>query len=1835
MKKNVIIFSLLFLATMLLPSCFRSSENTAFYMDSNAMEESFFGVVESFSTGIITENEPLKVRFCSGVTMKKQMGEDLPTSTFTIEPKIKGKPFWIDSQTIGFQFDNVPDKQKMYRVTFDLSVFIETPKELKPLQFSFMIRKQNFEVTETAYVCKDMNTCSYELLLTFANTVDPKVVEEMIDKQTANDYQCEAKAVSSNQVKLVISNILRKKSTYNIDVKLKGDVLNVDKDIKKELIIPASSDFCVMDYSLNTTEKLIQLRFSNPLNSRQNFTGFINFSNEIPYKTDVDGNCLMIYCENSDLIKSNFDVVFLNGIKDENDRTLNSDYLIKDIVFNDLLPKVKWSEDGVIVPDAENTTVYFDAICLKSVTLRVIKIYDNNVLSFLQENDFEETYNVKRVGRLEKKIKLQLDNPNYNEWKTFPIKLSDYVEVKNGSMYQLSIDFDVQDYPFACEGEIEVAETNNEQSYWDGDSYDYRTYYYGDDWWEHENDPCYPSYYNYVEIKKNIFVSNLAITAKTAHEGVVDVFVRKISDAQSVKNCSVQLLDYQMQHVGEAVTDKEGFCKIAYTNKPYFIVAQSDDAGKSYLKLTNNQALSLSKFDVSGTSIANNINGFIYSNRNVWRPGDVLNINFMLADKLNQLPDNIPIIMELYDANGRLYQKLANNAPKGKIYAFEVKTNPSDATGIWAVEMKVGNQKFTKNLRVETVKPNRLKIDFKLPEQVSLLNNPEVKLSAQWLNGLKASNLSATIDVDLKIGTTKFKNFSQYSFSNISSDFYGTSTSLFSSKLDADGSKMVSFKSLKDLSAPGFLNAIFTTKVFEQSGDFSITSHQAIISPFQRYVGVAFPKTTSKYGSYYFTGEDWNFDVIVVNENETLPQTEVYLDCNVYKLDYYWWWDNDNNELGKYARGTYRKPVYSTSIKCRDGKGSFRLKFSDNEWGSYLIVIEDPTFGHIFSKVVNFDTPYYSYRTTGVGDAPALISLKSDKTAYKVGEKMHISFPANKNAKALITVESASNIIQTMVLESLSEDAVVNITATKEMVPNVYVYVSMIQPYNNENGLPLRMYGVIPITIEDENALLNPNISLPTTTESNKEVTIKVSENNGKEMFYTLALVDEGILGLTNYKTPDPYRHFFSKQALNIRTWDNYHQIIDAFTGELNSVYAVGGDLSIVNQESMLSERFSAVAMMLGPFKLEKGKTASHTLKIPEYIGSLRAMVVATDGKGAYGSSQKNMTVKDQIMIIPTAPRIISPKDKFFIPLQILAPDLKNKEVVINISTENLTLLKQQKITTKINDDGEATVELEVAVPETTGAAKIEITATSGTITAKTEINMPIRTPYAVSHQMITEEIAPKSTKEMNMNVAGMNGTLSGNLMVNTAIPINLFHRLNTLIDYPHGCLEQTVSKAFPQLYLDNLVGLEENTKSEMKQNIETVIITLKAHLRSDYSMTNWIGGSYVTPWTELYAAHFLIEAKAKGYNVENEMVKNIIKYQEAKAKAWRYNSDYPSDETIQAYRLFVLSLNNTAEVGAMNRFKSLTFKYPLTKALLASSYALVGKKKIAEEILPVIDVTSESMESDWFTSYGSKTRDLAMMTYAKMLTDGNSDYVKQYIDQICKVLGSNQYMSTQTTAFSLFVLGKYADMNGYKNAPISVITHINGKEKAINTNLSSGTYSFVPKIGNNTISVTNNTAAPIFTSVYTKSTVPEYETVEKGNGYKMSVQYFDKAGNLIDPKVLKRNTDFYVEIVVENPNPYKITDNALSYLIPSGWEIINDRLFSEKTSYSSQYNFMDLRDDRVYFYFDLSPNDKKHFKISLNATYSGSFTIPSVHCEDMYNNEIYYIIPAKAVEVQ
>ena len=911
------------------------------------------------------------------------------------------------------------------------------------------------------------------------------------------------------------------------------------------------------------------------------------------------------------------------------------------------------------------------------------------------------------------------------------------------------------------------------------------------------------------------------------------------------------------------------------------------------------------------------------------------------------------------------------------------------------------------------------------------------------------------------------------------------------------------------------------------------------------------------------------------------------------------------------------------------GTTSVTFNIPDDKWGSYLFVVNDRQGGNMFAKVISFDWGYG--HSSSASGAPAQLSMKTTADSYQVGDKIVVTFPANDKAKALVTVEANDRVLQTQLVEKLGNEGKVEITATEEMIPNVYVYVALLQPHDANNDMPIRLYGVVPVKVENKKLQLQPNIQVPETANTKRQLDVKVSESAGQAMTYTLAIVDEGILGLTNFSTPNPYGYFNSKQALSVRTWDNYASIVDAFSGELGSVYAIGGD-GILNQEITLDKRFKAYAVTMGPFELKAGQTNTHSFEVPQCSGALRFMVVAKGNGKAFGSAEKKMTVVDPITLYPSAPRVVAPGDELNLKVQVQAPTMKNKSLSLKFENRNLDPLGNLPATVQIDGNGEGLIAVRMKVAKTKGNAELKVTAMGEGYTAESSTVMPIRMPYAERRSTITKEIEARQTVSIPFNLEGMTGTQQGNITVSSLLPVDLFGRIDYLMDYPHGCLEQVTSKAFPQLYLNYFIQLDDTEKAQIRNHVESAITSLKSYQKSDNSMTNWVGGTYCDPWTEIYALHFLVEASKQGYNVPQYFIDGLLGYQANRAKQWKNNPDYKQGETIQAYRLFVLALADKAEMGAMNRFKEIEMNYDLTKALAAGAFALTGKTSIAQGLLPVME--EGKMMSDYYTSFGSRTRDLAFYAYVQMLCDVDQATVQNNINTVCRMISGDRWMDTQSTAFALFVLGKYAEKMNVANSSLSATIKVDNEERTLNTNMASVGCSFVPKLGSNKVEVKNNTDQKIVANLFTKTSVAEYDMNEAGNLVKMSVNYYDKSGAPVNLTNLTAGTDLKVQMVVSNPSEYQVTELALSYYLPSGWELVNERVNDEMTG-NEGAKHIDLRDDRAYFYFDLMPGQKKTFTLKANATYEGNYMIPAVRCEDMYNAEIFYQIPARGCVVK
>lgn len=529
--------------------------------------------------------------------------------------------------------------------------------------------------------------------------------------------------------------------------------------------------------------------------------------------------------------------------------------------------------------------------------------------------------------------------------------------------------------------------------------------------------------------------------------------------------------------------------------------------------------------------------------------------------------------------------------------------------------------------------------------------------------------------------------------------------------------------------------------------------------------------------------------------------------------------------------------------------------------------------------------------------------------------------------------------------------------------------------------------------------------------------TVKVKEKKGKKMTYTLAVVDEGLLDLTRFQTPDPWQHFYSREALGVKTWDLFDWVIGAYGAKVENLLTIGGDGSLKpgNDQTI---RFKPMVKFIGPFELPAGKEASHKISMPNYIGSVRTMVIAGQD-GAYGNAEKTTPVKKPLMVLATLPRVLGPSEKVSLPVTIFAMDDAVKNVTVSVKTNKmLKVIGGSSKTLNFKTQGDQVINFDLDVAETIGKATVQIIATSGKEKSTYEIELDVRNPNLPVTKIEETVIEAGNSWSHDMPLHGMNGTNSAKIEVSTIPPINLEKRLNYLIRYPHGCIEQTTSSVFPQLYLSDIMEIDSELKVRIQNNITAAINKIQKHQLSDGGFAYWMGSNSSNDWGSSYAGHFLLEAEKKGYALPYGMKKKWINYQRDQAQKWNNtNSYYYNSDLVQAYRLYTLCLASSPELSVMNRLRESNDLSVQAAWRLAAAYQAIGKNEVAKLISNRATKVEPYRELSY--TYGSSTRDQAMIIETLVLM-GEKTKAASLVKDLSEELSSNRWMSTQTTAYAL-----------------------------------------------------------------------------------------------------------------------------------------------------------------------------------------------------------------------
>lgn len=1805
--------------------------------------------VEAFTSGSISRSAPVYLIFGQEVDSLRRTPE-LLKKNISIKPAVSGSWMFEDARTVVFRPAGEFSRGTKYTVTADIAGFFDAEGKDRRFTFDFETRPLALRADPAQISANAGDDEKYDILINLSTPdgESPETVESLIELSENLPVQWTHTADGTTH-SLLLTGVSAGKESRNISVSVGANRSGVQREELLSVYVPAVTEFAVYDATYTAIpEKYVEVTFTKPLDETQNMHGLAYIEGNGSETVTVEGNKLRLYPDNTRV--GDVSVVLSRNIRSNRGKTLDED-VTRVIEISSEVPSIRFTGEGVIIPQGVELAVPFQAVWLRGVTVSVIRIYENNAGQFLQLNDLDGGDDLMKVGRLvaHKTVWLDENGADLSAWKTYSVDLKKLIEPEPGAIYRIELDMrqDLSAYP--CDGAVQKSKEQiaaedevafrsrlsryDESGYYYYDSYDYdwNRYNYRD-----RENPCTYTFYVNKKVARNVLATNLGLIVKTGQAGDITAMVHNLLTTMPEAGVTIEALNYQGQTVASSITDADGVARLdAGGAVPYYVKA-SQGKQRTYMRVDRGRELSTSSFDVSGQSVSRGIKGFIYGDRGVWRPGDVMYLGFMLNDRTHSLPPNVPVVMELYNPLGQLYlRKVQTNGEMG-LYSFEMPTEPDALTGAWRVDVQVGGVTFTRRVRIETIKPNRLKIDIGFGDR-KVLSGKETEVAemhVEWLQGAVARSMKYEVDATVQSVKTAFDGFAGFTFDDRSKSFDSREFRVADGTTDENGNAQAGMNITVGESAPGMLAATLVTRVYEESGDFSIDGFSIPVSPYERYVGVRSPQESE---AQLNTGRAHRFEAAMVDyTGKPLSGRDVKVE--LFKVEWYWWWDSYNSNLAGYMSRSHLEPVRIETLKTGpDGKAAFDVTMTDEQWGTYFVRVRDTAGRHSAGTMAYFDWPNSWRRDSEGSDAATKLTFRTDKDTYAPGETMAVTLPSSEESRAIVSIENGSRVLHLGSHECRAGETTVRIPVTDEMQPNVYVDVTLLQPHGiTRNDVPIRMYGIVPVTVTSPGSHLAPQLRVPAEIRPEAKYEVTVSERDGRPMAYTLAIVDEGLLDLTRFGTPDPWGAFNAREALGVSTYDMYNYVLGAYGGRIEQMFSIGGgDEGEAGRKNTVN-RFKPVVRFDGPFVLKKGERRRHSYTMPNYNGRVRVMVVAGDG-AAYGNAEQSMMVRKPVMLLGTLPRVIGTGEEMDVPATVFATEDGVGNVTVSIEcSAGMEVVGEKTKTLDFGAMGDKTTVFRVRTGKTAGAGKVTLTAMGKGDASVYETDIEIRSvrrPQVKVTAAIVE--AGKSWNE-NVPLPGADGTNGVTLEVSNIPPVNLTSRLGYLLGFPHGCIEQITSKSFPQLYLEQFASLTAKQKQDAAEAVKETIRRYKSYQTAEGAFGYWPGATSTNSWGTVYAMHFMSEAEAKGYLVPDALKRGVLNNLKLVARNWksvpRTNYYSRSEQITQAYRLYVLALARSAETGAMNRLREEKDLSATARWMLAAAYAQSGRPDVAAQITSATIPMNDNYNAEYDLTYGSPVRDKAVKLMALTMLDRAQEAADLCRD-ISQELSSEAWMSTQSTAYALMALSRYVGRYSVgDNMRFSY--DVAGKDGDINSekHIWTGAVAEKARAGSIAAGFVNSGKSTLFVRVITEGTPDQGNEEAYANNVAIDVAYRDGSGRVYDVPTLSKGDNLTAVVTVRNPTPKAMRNLVLTQIFPAGWEILSTRFMndseavatvgSESAEPAVGISYQDIRDDRVYTYIDYLPAGQSvTVRLNLAAIYGGSFYLPPVWCEAMYDN--------------
>ena len=1325
-----------------------------------------------------------------------------------------------------------------------------------------------------------------------------------------------------------------------------------------------------------------------------------------------------------------------------------------------------------------------------------------------------------------------------------------------------------------------------------------------------------------------LVISDLGLSTFQGADGL-HVFVRSLADTSPLADVHFTLISRNNSELGTARSDAEGHALF----DPGLL--RGKDGAEPALLLASapaNQAvdynfldLSRPPFDLSDRGVAGRaapgpLDAYLYSERGVYRPGETVELMVLLRDQRGfAINRSLPLTLSLIRPDQVEADRYTLSQDLSGGYYARLPIPSNARTGSWRVKAYADPSQDPVGeleLLVEDFVPQQLKLV--LNADSSLLRPSQtatVDLQGDYLYGAPAANLKAAAELILRQDSQPFPEYPDFQFGRVEETFESQRFSLDAPATDAAGSAQltVRLEEKPDTSRP--LQVQLRASLFEPGGR---PVNQVLNFPYR--VQPLALGIKAEFDGDLALGQEAVFQLIALNDQGQLQVAEnVNVELVRENYEYYWYYADN--------RWDYRLIVRDSTPLTRQtltipSSGSIPFRYSGLDWGAYRLDVSDPSTG--VSSSLRFNVGWYA--APSENDAPDKLRITLDKPEYQVGETAQIRIEAPFAGRVLLTVAS-EHLWQAQHLDLPAEGLTVPLPVSADWTSGVYLTATAFRPTENNSSQrgPGRAVGVTWLGLDRAPRTLNLTLDVPSEVRPRQTVELPMSVSGlipGQPAYVTLAAVDEGILQLTDFKSPDPLDYFLGKRRLGVELLDLYGKLIVA-GGERGALRSGAGD-EPRNLEIGAVKSTRTVALFSGPVAVDNDGFVRIPLDLPDFNGQLRLMAVAWDAE-RFGQAEQTLLVRDPLVTQLYLPRFLAPRDSAIISLNIQSLSAVTGDYQLRLSAEGAVSLEDQRtLTFRVNDPNQSTSEqhqfrlksLEPGV----GRVTLEVDGPDGfSLLRDWELSVRPAQTYITDRQ--ARQLAPGET--LALNAQAVTGLLNPELQVSVAStpPLDVPTLLQQLDRYPYGCLEQTTSRALPLLYLTDTgaaynVGVA-NSSDPRRNRIQQAVQRVLAMQHHSGGFGLWSQDSPAEIWLSAYAMEFLVRAKTRSYLVPESPYRRGLDWLQDQLGPLNYDSF--DDLANRAYILYVLALAQQAPVGELrylhdNHLERLPTR--LARAQLGAALAYYGDQQRAQAAFAAAEQPSLG-ELERIFDYGTELRDQAAVLALKAESGTPAAALAQETVQLAAQFQERSYTSTQEQAWLL--LAAHALGRGSGDLSLRLAGQTLGADSDplyLNpdlTELQQG------------LTLTNTGTAPAW-YVLSRSGIPTHAQAAETQGIELTRRYFSREGEPLEPSDVLQN-ELMVVLIEGHINTREPHQLLVVDLLPAGLELENARLgygdtldaypWLENLSYTDH---VELRDDRFVAALKLNAAQRE-FRVAYlaRAVTPGDYVLPAVFAEDMY----------------